>query len=296
MQSAQLDLASRMAHTSRLISMPNDAWAGAVLGEASYTRQQMIANDGELIRYLGHLGTALNNIGMAAQTVADIYSSTDGTSAASLDAVKFAFGDQSVPRPAGLPPGVGQTYWDKYLQERANGEPPLPATSEQWSAPVASATSPYQTTQVSTAANGQRREITTTQVPGSSTLVVTTTVYGADGRVLGSSSERSTTYTSGSTITTATETYQNGKLTGSTEKDTTYTGGEVTTEITRNEDGKGNSTGGIRETVDHTGSTTTVTVNGKGEETDKVVVGPQTQGQLTPQEPLAKQHDPYLNG
>ncbi len=298
MQDAQIDLLGRMANLRHLHGMPNDAWTGLVLGEAAYTRDTMVSNAKELSRYLMELGRALQNIAMAAQTVADAYGSADGTSAASLNAVKFAFGDQTVPRPAGLPPSVGQTYWEKYQEDWAKGTTPLPVDSSAWSATTPLPGSPYQTTEVSTAANGQTREITTTNVPGGPTIV-TTTVYGADRSVLSTSTEhRSTSTTTGPggalTVQSRTQTSRNGAVTGSTETTTTYSGDRQTSEVTVTKDPSGGRTSETREIVGADGTTTTTTVNGKGEETDKVVVGPQTEGQLTPEKPLHVQHMPGL--
>ena len=302
MQDTQFDLLGRIPKLRHLLAMPNAAWEGAVLGEAAYVRHTMISNAGELTRYLQNLAAAVNNIGMAAQTVADIYASSDTSSAQSLDAVKFAFGDQNVPRPPGVPDWVGKTYWESVWEERAKaGAPPLPADSDAWSAPTETST-PYQNTQVSVATNGQRREIVTTHVPGSSMVVVTTTVYGPDNKILATSSERTTTYTTtganggATTVHTSTESSRDGKVTGTSDRSTTYVGGKEVEEVATSKDPNGTRTGETRETVGADGSTTTTTTNGKGEVTDQVVIGPQTEGQLTPDKPLAAQHSPGVPG
>lgn len=295
MKTAQEDLMNRASHLSRLAQMPHEAWKGSVLGEAQYVRQLMATNAGELTRYLGNLTATLQNIGMAAQTVADIYRDTDGTSAASLDAVRFAFGDRNVPRPAGLPPGVGKTYWD-HMSEQAMTNPPPAAGVDQWSAPVEQhGASPYQSTMVSYAANGQRREISTTHVPGTMTTIVTTTVYGPGDKVLSTSSERTSSYVSGTTVRSTTESSRDGKVTGTTEESTTYTGGEVTKETSTTKNPEGQQTGRTEQTVDGSG-TTTVTYDGKDNETDRTVVGPETEGRETPGKPLAEQYSPHTAG
>src|SRR5258708_7545572 len=142
MLNQQLDLGSRSAHLTHLFQMPVEAWQGMVLGEAAFLRSQMLANASELSAYLGNLGQTLFNIGSAAQTVADIYGSGDATGAAELSDVLFAFGDKSVPRPAGLPKNVGQTY-DEALMANDAKVAPAPETSAEWGPAFTTVSSPY---------------------------------------------------------------------------------------------------------------------------------------------------------
>ncbi len=295
----QMDLASRTSHLTHLHEMPHEAWEGAVLGEAAFIRQQLAGNASELSTYLTYLGRTMFNIGCAAQTVADIYNSADGTSAAELSDVAFAFGDKSVPRPAGLPPGIGQTYSEALMA----GDPSVatPAGSAEWRAPTETVVSPYQTTQVSEGPNGQTREIVTTNVPGSGVTVMTTTVYGRDGRVLSSSSTRTTSsYDADRNVQTQrVETSSGGRATGSSTTTTTYAGGDVTSRQTENYGPDGKPTGGRTETTDReTGeqveTTTGVDENGRPEVTDRVVIGRETEGQPTVEEPIAAEYDPTM--
>jgi hypothetical protein len=69
----------------------------------------------EFGKYIGFLNYALQNIGNAAQTVADSYDSADGWGAADLGAINFAFGVYGAKRPSGLPPGLGKTFYDAYI-------------------------------------------------------------------------------------------------------------------------------------------------------------------------------------
>lgn len=293
----QMDLASRTSHLTHLHDMPFEAWENAVLGEAAFVRQQLAGNASELSTYLTHLGRALFNIGCAAQTVADIYNAADGTSAAELSDVQFAFGDKSVPRPEGLPPGIGQTYSEALMA--SDPSVATPAGSAEWRAPTETTVSPYQSSQVSEGPNGQTREIVTTNVPGTGMTVVTTTVYGRDGTVLSSSSTRTTTTFSGNVETTRAESSAGGRPSGSSTTTTTYAGGDVASRQTVNVGPDGRPTGSRtestdRETGEQTETTTSVDENGRSHVSDRVVIGRETEGLNAVPDPIAHQYDPTL--
>lgn len=301
MAEQQRDLASRATHLTHLLDMPFEAWAGKVLGEAAFVRDQMTANASELSTYLRYLGQTLFNIGSAAQTVADSYQSADGTSAASLNAVLFAFGDKHVPRPNGLPSYLGQTYSEALLVD--DGKTPTPEDSPLWGPFVVTSSSPYQTVERSVAPNGQVLERVTTSRDGGP-VTVTTTVYSKDGKVLSSSSTHTTTTfdNDSNTKTMTVESSRDGKTAGTTVTTTTYSGSKVTGEntvtYTPDKNGVDHETGRRTETTDqngvHTETTTRTDKDGVSHETDNVVVGPETQGQLSPQDPLAAKYDPFM--
>ena len=305
MADQQKDLLSRSAHLNHLREMPTDAWQGAVLGEAAFVRSQMFANASELTMYLQNLGQTLMNIGSAAQTVADSYQSTDGTSAASLSAVLFAFGDRSQPRPDGLPAHIGQTYTEYMLANASQTAPP--ADSPLWGRTTETVISPYQTSQTASGPNGETRETVTTSVPGSGLTVVTTTVYNREGGVVSTSSTRTTSgYDAATNTQTRTvESSRNGEKSGTTTTTTTYDGTEVAEQrtVTYVPDAAGvdQPTTTRTEKVDDNGVRTETVTRPGGENkpdvvTDRVVIGPQTEGQPSPRERVANEYDPYING
>lgn len=302
----QTDLMGRAMHLQHLHDMPGQAWHGAVLGEARYVQSQVSANAKELSLYLQNLGNTLMNIGHAAQTVADAYNSADGTSAASLNAVLFAFADPNAERPSGLPSHIGQTY-SEWMLANANTAP-LAADSPEWGRSTET-TSPYQTTRTSYAPNGQVRTVVTTNVPGSGMTVVTTTVYGPRGAVLSTGSTRTTSGYNSATNTQSSvvETTTGGNRTGRTETTTTYDNdGEVTREETRTyaTDPQGNDrhTTTRTETVDEdkvrteTTSRPGATPGAAPVVTDEVVIGPETEGMTRPQDPLDHAANPMAPG
>jgi hypothetical protein len=231
------NLMSHQTYLTMLASMPNKAWEGPVLGDAGYARARFLANYTELMNYLSHLALALNNIGNAAQTVADAYSGTDGHSAADVNAVLFAFGVSTASRPAGLPPGIGKTYFQDLIERRTQGgeaaaAPAMFGEEGTWDERTNADGS---VTQVAQGPNGQRMEITSFSIPGGLGTVTTTVIYDSGGRVLSRTSENRSSYLDGDSVVTSTTTSTDGHRTSSTTETVTYgDGGRVTSERTEN--------------------------------------------------------------
>ncbi|MFB6394958.1 hypothetical protein [Polymorphospora lycopeni] len=271
-------------------SLPASAWTGNVLPEGAYAMSQMTANYGELQQYLLFLGTALNNIGMAAQTVADAYSSTDGWSAASLDSVLFAFGDSRAERPAGLPPWVtGETWFDAYSKAIQEGTGEYTA-GESFNGPTEITHNPDGSTTTSTVGSaGTTRSITEFNIPGGGTMT-TIVVTGANGEVISRSSSRTNGYaTADGYVTTQTSYDGNGNVTGSETTTSRYgSDGSQSTTVTRsNADGAVTSTN--TDSTNAAGVQTITSADGQGNETQRVVIGEQTEGvEGTPESPGAE--------
>lgn len=301
MSDAASDLAGRSAHLTHLMSMPQDAWSGATLGEAAFVRSQLMANASELTTYLSVLRQTLMNIGSAAQTVADIYHTADGTSAADLNDVLFAFGDPTVRRPAGLPRSIGQTYDQAVASD--NAATATPGSSGLWGPPTRSAPNQFETVETSVGPGGQIRTVTTSTSPEGGSVLVTTVVTGANGKVLSRSSTQTTSSFDSSTNTnTKTVTsYTGDQVTGTTRTATTYgKDGTVTAETTTQTAADGKPTGTRSTTVDPTTHettevTTSVDDKGQSHETDHVVIGEATPGGQSVPDPLSTQYDPTLN-
>ncbi|MFC0529914.1 hypothetical protein [Phytohabitans kaempferiae] len=127
MQTIHDNLRDELGYVHDLHSVPMKAWEGIVLGEASFVRTRMGDNAKELSHYLQRLSSALLNIGMAAQTIADTYGAADGFSAIELNTVRYAFAEPGAARPSGLSPLVtGETYEEKMAAIRPTaGAPPV---------------------------------------------------------------------------------------------------------------------------------------------------------------------------
>ncbi|WP_328466833.1 hypothetical protein OHA21_47325 [Actinoplanes sp. NBC_00393] len=289
MKGQQADIASRAAYLGPLSEMPGQAWDGDVLGEADAVRAQLMANAGELNIYLGKLAESLSNVGNAAQTIADSYRSGDALSAAKLSDVLFAFGDKNVPRPAGLPEGVGTTYLDA---QTAGGAAPPPASSPQWQEGPITPVSAYQTLQIATGPNGERRETLTFTAPGGA-VTTTTTVYDRSGETVSTNTTRVATRVDGPVSTTTQQTFgPDGKPASTTETRTRTEGDRVVEESTETVDAQGRTTQLTTEKVDPVTRETTTTTYEPGksgllEETNKVQTGTRTSGADAPH---------YVNG
>ncbi|MBO3738453.1 hypothetical protein [Actinoplanes flavus] len=289
----QTDIMSRTGYLAPLGQMPAAAFDGDVLGEADAVRARLVANAGELTVYLQKLAESVGNIGNAARTVADSYRGGDALSAASLNDVLFAYGDKSVPRPAGLPEGVGVTFQER----QAAARPAVPAAdSGEWTTTSVTPLSAYQSLETAAGPNGERREVTTFSAPGSGITTVTTTVFGSDGETVSSVTTRTSTRVTGDVEINVEETFgPDGRQTGTTETRTRYDGEHVTGRSTEIRDADGQTVHRTVETTDaDTREQVTVTserdADGVIVETNRVVTGIATQGQEVPTPSIAEKY------
>jgi hypothetical protein len=274
------NLTSHVGYLDLLATLPMQAWEGGALPEGAYSMNQMLGNFAELQAYLAYLQIALSNIGMAAQTIADAYASTDGWSAASLDTVKWAYGDSSVPPPAGLPPWVtGKSYWDQYFESLQSGTQAAGSpTGATWTPDGQRVNADGSVTERAIGSDGRVREMTTVTIPGAGGTLVTTRVIGADGKELSVSSQRTTTTYDGGSVVTTTVSYDGqGNVTGSKESTTTYDDGEVRSTGTANFDRDGVPTTSTVTTTHDDGSQTVTDTSGDTV-TREVRYGQQTDG------------------
>jgi hypothetical protein len=222
-------------------------------------------NLGEFGQYLRFLAQAVLNVGSAAQTVADSYHSSDGWSAASLDAVKFAFGDPNAKRPSGLPSWVPTTTWlDGYLQQQAQAAQ-QGGQQANW-VPAGTTTDPAtgKVTMTYTDNAGHTKTITVEHV-GNETITTTTTPQGTT--VVTSTTS---TYPYGS-VTTKTTRAPNGQVTTTTEE--TYSSSNTSTTTYLDDKGRTTSTTTTTYNADGSQTVTTKSYDDKGKE--------HTQSQIT---------------
>lgn len=276
MKRIQENLRNELGYMDDLHSIPINAWEGAVLGEADYVRTRMGDNATELSEYIRRLNDALLNVGMAAQTIADTYASTDGWSAVSLNTVLYAFADERASRPAGLPSFVtGETYKDKMREAEAAAGPPA-ANSPDWGNPSSWDTrenADGSTTQTATTADGHRMVIITS--PSGST---TTTVYGPNGaRISMTGTQVSTASGSYYHSTTTTET-RDGHVVSSTTRSTVAGSANTETVVTRDAHGTETGRRTITTETNEDGSQTVTTRDAAGNITEQVQTAPQTAG------------------
>ncbi|AEH07785.1 MULTISPECIES: hypothetical protein [Protofrankia] len=261
-------------------SLPTQAWDGGALGEAMYVAQMMGFHYSEFRQYFAFLSQGLNNIGMAAQTVADAFQGTDGWSAATLDAVEFAYGDTGEGKPPGLPPGFPVRTWQQAFDENvAKGNGAASGQLDHWT--LQSTVSAGLTT-VKTYVNQDGMTRTDTSPSGSSgsSGTTTTTLRDADGNVISSSSQASRTDVIGDTVVTTTTSYDgNNHRTGSRTEETTYSGDEVTKRSTQTRGPDDKVTGTTTTETNSDGTQTITTTSGNNKRV--VEIGEETEGETS---------------
>jgi hypothetical protein len=280
MVAVKKNLDSHTGYLDLMASLPTQAWMGST-PEGTYMMKQMADNYAELKQYLLYLGIGLENIGMAAQTVADAFANTDGWSAATLNSVLFAFGDPNAKPPAGLPPFVtGKTYWDAQFEAQQAAAQSGSTAGVTWTNAGQRANGQGGFTMMATASDGRRKEVSYYTVPGTGQKVETTTVYGQDGKVLSTSTIR-TTYTYGeNSVTKTTASYDaNDNLTGSVANSTTYDrNGGVTSESTTQYDAKGVQTSTRSTQTSTTSDGQVITTKQDGNVVREIHLGTHTDG------------------
>jgi hypothetical protein len=261
--------------TDQLSSLPQDAFGRSALPEAAYTLTLCMQNLGEFTSYLGFLGAAIMNIGNAAQTVADCYQGTDGWSAASLDAVEFAYGDPSATRPGGLPSVIGKTWYDAYFEQLAKDQKDAaagggPASAHQWHVVSSGKYDDGGGYTIYEDQYGNYRSVNVTYVDGKKV----TFDNEPDGTT--ETTESTVSYPYGS-VTTTTTVKPDG-TTSTTSSNVAYStganGDNISTTTANN--GNGEPTSRTMHTTHPDGSVTTTTYSyedGKWVETDQVTVG-----------------------
>jgi hypothetical protein len=270
--------------TDQLSSLPQDAFGRSAFPEAAYTLTLCMQNLGEFTSYLGFLDAAIMNTGNAAQTIADCYQGTDGWSAASLDAVQFAYGDPDATRPAGLPSVIGKTWYDAYFEQLAKDQAAAasgggPASAHEWHVVSSGKYDGGGGYTIYEDQYGNYRSVNVTYVDGKKV----TFDNEPDGTT--ETTEYTASYPGGS-VTTKTTVKPDG-TTSTTSSNVVYStdakGDGISTTTVNN--GNGEPTSQTVRTTHPDGSVTTTSYSykdGKWEETDQVTVGAEDPAVGTP--------------
>jgi hypothetical protein len=218
---------------------------GGVFAEATVVSGLLNHHMSDFQHFVEDASKGIAYTGAAAQVIAASYSEADLQSGASIDDVRFAFGDAGIRRPHGLPKDAGtQTFSQQ--QQAAGGLPaalsgdPRMAVSDEYHPGYAS----------HTFADGSWMTTTTTQRvgPNGTETVTETVICDANGKVLRRTSQSDLRRGDGTTVSTTTRHDGDDK-----------TGVNVSTAVTRDPTGK--------ETI----VTTTQTPDGKTSSTTSVV-------------------------
>lgn len=281
-----------------LQTLPTQAWEGDVIGEAAYMRHRFIGDYAELQQYMANLQQALMNIGMAAQTIADAYRDTDGWSAADLNAVKWAFGDHTVPRPAGLPDGIEyKTFFELQHEQRQAqlGDEQSDRPAAVWSDQPPQ-TQDGVTTFVATNQYGETRTMTERYVPGVG-RVITTVVTDRSGKEISRTEQTTWSAQVAGNVHQSTQTTKvNGEVTGKTVTTTVTNGSGGYSETTSNLDASGNVTGSTERTVDANGNQVIIRRDSDGNEIQRVHIGADTPGAEGSSSPALDAQQRYMSG
>ncbi len=264
------------------------SWDAYALGEARWAHARFAHSRAELQQYLANLSMGVMNVGMAAQTIADIYRNADEFAAADVNAVRWAFADPSAPRPDNLPPWLAKakTYSESLPVPPGADETTLTTA---WGEPVRTVQPDGSVTLTFTNPQDSRHYITITTFESpranyglafSYSTYTVTTIHTADGTEMVTRSD-SVVQGYGNRMTTTTTTQTDGKITGiqehtvQTDDQGHLLGEEV---IERNADGQPLSTQVLQ--TDESGQTLTTTVHPKSADEEPVVrtiqIGAQT--------------------
>lgn len=277
------NLQGRTGHLNLLDRLREQAWQPGALPEAQYLKARLQQNTSEFRQFFLNLAMACNNMGMAAQTIAYAFQGTDGWSAATLDAVNFAYGDRSVGVPPGFPGQLGTKTWSEQMAENAaNGVPTTSGEIDQWTdrATVTDATGTHHT---AINQEGMVRTMTVFTVPGSGVTITTTTVTNPQGKVVSTTSKRAYTYLDkdNAVVRVTTDYDAQGNETGSRKERTLYgPDGQPKEESTASFNAKGEQTASSSTRTNDDGTQTITTTS--GDQTRTVHIGEQTPGHMVP--------------
>jgi YD repeat-containing protein len=184
--------------------------------------------------FVRDITTGMLNVAMAAQTVANVYTETDATSAANLQAINFAFGDKNS-APAGIPKQFLKDLktWNDLQRENPNA-----GAAEA----IAASGDPANDTKTETKGD---TTTTTVTLPGGGTVVTVTKAWSTS--IPGGPSGQTVTVYYNGNVQTSTHTSTVGSTTTSTTTSSVY-----------GEDGKRRDqvTSRSTETVTHTNTHT----------------------------------------
>jgi hypothetical protein len=268
------------------LTMPED---GELLAEAIPMADTLKHRASDFQFFVRDVTDGVRNIGSAAAVIAEIYEGTDDKNAANVGDIGYVFSDPGAAGPARF--GDRETWSEfEYKQAQQSGQTAMAVTDGPLAFP---SYSPAVGLTYYHYADGSRKVVQSSTEPSSSAWsseahVVTTTIYGPNGQVISTTTER--TYSvrgsadvtqttvargdaqNGSTSTTTTSETSDGTVTVTNQTDTTVAGQTTpgqphTTEVHRgpsDDDGPEGPVEAASETLDTHGERHTVTEFGAG--------------------------------
>ncbi|WP_173042006.1 hypothetical protein [Phytohabitans flavus] len=190
-----------MIHTA--LSTPLE---GEVLPEGQQAARFLTHRVGDFQRFVADVSQGIINIGNAAAVVAEMYEGSDNENGANLNDIGFVFGDSGANGPSGFRGTETFQEWKMRMAEETGQNAQALTGDERYATNTVSY--PYGT--IYTFGDGSRKQTYSGYESGPNGQLVTVStvyIYGADGTLLSSTTERS--YENGAgrpvnTVTTAT--------------------------------------------------------------------------------------------
>nr|MDT0659356.1 hypothetical protein [Micromonospora sp. DSM 115978] len=206
---------------------------GEVLPEGLQAARFLNHRLSDFQHFTGDVTEGIRNIGSAAAVVAELYENSDSENAASVADIGFVFSDPNARPPAGFRDVESWADYERRMAEES-GQNAMAAMGD--GTPVSHSYSPAAGLTYYHYSDGSYRVVHTKTEPGvsswtSDAQVTTTTIYGANGQVLSTVTDRSYSVRGSSTVNSTT-TSRGDDQNGSTSTTTTVDNPDGTITVT----------------------------------------------------------------
>lgn len=182
---------------------------GQILPEGQQAARFLTHRVSDFQRFIADVSQGITNIGNAAAVVAEMYEGSDNENGASLNDIGFVFGDPDARGPRGFRDTETFQEWQQRMAEQS-GQNAMALTGDE---SFATNTVSYPYGAIYTFADGSRKQTYSGYEagPNGETVMVSTTyIYGPDGKLLSSTTERSFENTAGRPVNSVTTTSGDG--------------------------------------------------------------------------------------
>lgn len=213
--------------------MTPSSHGGGVNPECALVAEIQKQHNANFTKFFSDLMKGLQNIGQAAQVIADSYQGTDARSAADVNCVNFAFADPDAKRPKGLPSSIGKTTDEIEMEQQASLSEAQTTDPDDWASmatSVDSASGTGYSYATYTFADGSKVSATGNPTESGTGTVETITITDASGRVI--SKQTTTQQGNTETVNEETTTYDGKTPSTSSHSTTTVTNADGSEDIT----------------------------------------------------------------
>jgi hypothetical protein len=163
---------------------------GEILPEGQQAARFLTGRVADFQRFIADVTQGITNIGNAAAVVAEMYEGSDNENGANLDDIGFVFGDYGATGPAGFRPTETFQEWQQRMAEETGQNAQALTGDESYATNTVS----YPYGAIYTFGDGSRKQTYSgyeTGPNGELVAVSTVYIYGPDGKLLSSTTERS---------------------------------------------------------------------------------------------------------